>query len=312
MSERRACKALDQHRSTQRYIAKDRDDEKALVKRMHELVRRHPRFGYRRIGALLRREGHRVNRKRVWRLWKREGFRVPRRTVKKRSTGSSANGVTRLRATRKNQVWSWDFIFDRTEDGRSLKWFVVVDEFTRECFVLEVERRMTSRDCIDLLSVAMREHGVPEMIRSDNGPEFVATAMRIWLEGANVKTLYIEPGSPWENGVAESFNARLRDELLSAELFGSLGEAKHHAARWRREYNDERPHGALGYLTPSEFAAEHATTKPMEGTESKRTHPATLRVTVEELPSGRHLTRPPMSEATGVGVDKGDTITRLS
>jgi putative transposase len=299
---------MGQHRSTQRYVGKVRDDEPLLVKRMHELVRRHPRYGYRMIWQLLRRDGHRVNRKRVWRLWKREGFKVPRRTVKKRSAGSGENGVRKLRAIRKNQVWSWDFIFDRTEDGRSLKWFVVIDEYTRECIVLEVERRMTSRDCIDLLSIAMRERGVPEMIRSDNGPEFVATAMRSWLEGANVKTCYIEPGSPWENGVAESFNARLRDELLNAELFQSLGEAKHHAARWRREYNQERPHGALGYLTPSEFAAADATTQPME----EATHEATLRVTVEELPSGRHLTHRPMSEAMGVGADEAGTINRLS
>jgi transposase InsO family protein len=299
---------MGQHRSTQRYVGRVREDEPLLVKRMHELVRRHPRYGYRMICQLLRRDGHRVNRKRVWRLWKREGLKVPKQTVKKRSAGSSENGITRLRATRKNQVWSWDFVFDRTEDGRSLKWFVVIDEFTRECVVLEVERKMTSRDCIDLLSVAMRDRGVPELIRSDNGPEFVATAMRSWLEGASVRAMYIEPGSPWENGVAESFNARLRDELLNAELFLSLGEAKHHACRWRREYNQERPHGALGYSTPSEFAADCEATKPMEKKQDK----ATLRVTVEELPSGRHLADPAVSGGLAVSVHEAEPMTRLS
>lgn len=286
MSERRACVVMDQHRSTQRYVARPRDDERVMVKLMHEMVRRHPRYGYRMITQKLCQAGHRVNRKRVWRLWQREGFRVPKKTVKKRSAGSSENGVTRLRATRKNEIWSWDFVFDRTENGRSLKWFVVIDEFTRECVVLDVERRMTSRDCIDLLSVAMRERGVPEMIRSDNGPEFVAKGMRDWLEGVKVKTMYIEAGSPWENGVAESFNARLRDELLNAELFESVGEAKHHAARWRREYNDERPHGALGYKTPSAFAAGCVLNQPMKVKEEEKD---TLRVAVEGLPSGRHL-----------------------
>ena len=302
---------MNQHRSTQRYVERPRDQEKMLVRRMHELVRKHPRFGYRRIGALLRREGHRVNRKRVWRLWKREGFKVPRRTIKKRSAGSIQNGVTRLRATRKNQVWCWDFIFDRTENGRSLRWFVVVDEYTRECLVLEVERKMTSRDCIDLLSVAMRDRGVPEMIRSDNGPEFIASAMQSWLEGANVKMLYIEPGSPWENGVAESFNARLRDELLNAEVFMNLAEAKHHAARWRDGYNHERPHGALGYRTPIEFAAGCQALKPMKTIQEEKDQ-ATLRVTVEGFPSGRHLTPLPVSGEKEIGIDKNETITRLS
>ena len=253
--QRQACRVLHQPRSTQRYVARKKEDEAMLVRRMHELVRAHPRYGYRRIWALLRSDGFRINRKRVWRLWKKEGFKVPGRQHRKRRLGSGRNGIVRYRAQHKDQVWCWDFVHDRDQHNRSLKWLSIVDEFTRECLVLEVERRMTARDVIDVLSQLMLIRGTPGHIRSDNGPEFVAQAIRRYLEKAGVGTLYIEPGSPWENGYAESFHGKLRDELLNAELFAGLREAKVLAADWRNDYNHRRPHSALNYLTPAMYAA---------------------------------------------------------
>jgi transposase InsO family protein len=255
VSQRRACRVVGQARTTQRYVLSRPEDEAALVRRMHERVREHPRYGYRRIWALLRAEGWRVNRKRIWRLWKREGFKVPQKQRKKRRLGSSDSGVVRRRAEHKDHVWAWDFIHDRDRCGRPLKWFSLIDEYTRECLALEVERSLTAADVIDVLGYVFLVRGVPGCIRSDNGPEFIAGAMRRYLELAQVGTLYIEPGAPWENGYAESFHGKLRDELLNAELFADLREAKTLAESWRREYNQRRPHSALGYLTPAAFAA---------------------------------------------------------
>jgi putative transposase len=203
----------------------------------------------------LRREGfRRLNVKRVHRLWRLEGFKVPVRKVKKRRVGTSENGITRHRAERKNQVWTWDFIFDRTENGSALKWLSIVDEYTRECLALEVGRTMTGTDVIDVLIDLSKRRGLPSFIRSDNGPEFIARSVRQWIERAGGRTLYVQPGSPWENGFVESFHGRLRDELLDAELFGNVAEARKLSEPWRREYNQERPHSALGYATPAEFA----------------------------------------------------------
>jgi transposase InsO family protein len=222
---------------------------------MLELVREHPRYGYRRIWALLRREGWRVNRKRIHRLWRREGLKVPQKRRKKRHLGHSANGCARKRAEHKDHVWAWDFIFDRTRDGRPLKWLTLVDEYTRENLALEVGRSMRAEDVIDVLAELFAVRGASKHIRSDNGPEFIAAAIRRWLEYAGVGTLYIEPGSPWENGYAESFNSRLRDELLAREEWESVCEARAYGTRYRLEYNHRRPHSALGYRTPAEFAA---------------------------------------------------------
>jgi len=225
------------------------------VRRMHELVRERPRFGYRRIWALLREEGFVINRKRVWRLWKQEGFKVPQKQGKKRRLGCSDNGIVRHRAEHKDHVWAWDFIHDRDQRNRPLKWFTLIDEHTRECLALEVERSMTSVDVIDVLAQVLLIRGAPGHIRSDNGPEFIACAMRKYLEMAGVGTLYIEPGAPWENGYAESFHGRLRDEMLNAEDFDDLREAKALAALWQNDYNHRRPHSSLGYRTPAAFAA---------------------------------------------------------
>lgn len=254
--ERRVCRVLDQARSTQRYAAVPRDGDEALIRRLHELVRQHPRRGYRMMYGMLRLDGWRINVKRVHRLWKSEGFRVPGKQHKKRRLGHSENGIARRRAERLNHVWAVDFIHDRDDRDRPLKWLSVVDEFTRECVTLEVERGMTSGDVADLLVEAFKVRGVPEHIRSDNGGEFIAKAITRLAAITGVEMLSIAPGSPWENGYAESFHGRLRDELLNAEVFADVREAKALAARWRHEYNHRRPHSSLKYLPPAAFAAQ--------------------------------------------------------
>jgi putative transposase len=249
---------LDQARSSQRYQAIENDQEKSIVKRMHELVRDHPRFGYRRIWALLRGDGWRINRKRVHRLWRKESFRVPQRQHKKRRLGSSANSTLRLKALHKDHVWCWDFIHDRDERGRPLKWLSIVDEFTRECLALEVRRSITSDDVIEVLRDLFLIRGIPKHIRSDNGPEFIAGKIGDYLALAGAGASYVAPGSPWENGYAESFHGKLRDELFNAELFADVPHARAHADRWRNDYNHRRPHSSLKYQTPASFAASLA------------------------------------------------------
>jgi transposase InsO family protein len=255
VSERRACEVIGQPRSTQRYVATKREKDKPLVKRMQELVRSHPRYGYRRVWALLRGEGFRVNRKRVHRLWRKEGLKVPKKQRKKRRLGSSKHGCVRHRAEHVNHVWCYDFVSDQTEDRRSLKFLTLEDEFTRECLALEVERGLTSREVLETLRYVFEVRGAPKFIRSDNGPEFIAQALRNWLSESGVETLYIEPGAPWENGYNESFNSRFRDEVLDRELFTSLKEAKVVTEDYRLEYNHRRPHSSLGYQTPAAYAA---------------------------------------------------------
>lgn len=245
---------VEQHRSTQRYRARERDDEKELVKDMLEISRQHPRYGYRRIAALLRRAGWAVNKKRVQRLRRKLGLKVPRKQHKKRRLGSSANSCTRRRARRPNHVWTYDFVWDSTEDGRKLKFLSVVDEFTRECLALEVGRSFTAAAVVAVLARLVAERGAPGFIRSDNGPEFIAIAVRDWLKHAKSGAVFIAPGAPWENAYIETFNGKLRDELLDRELFFTLGEAKHLAAAYRFEYNHQRPHSSLKYKTPAEFA----------------------------------------------------------
>jgi transposase InsO family protein len=220
---------------------------------MQELSRQHPRYGYRRITALLRREGRRVNRKRVHRLWKREGLRVVRRQRKRRRLGTSAGSCVRRRAERVNQVWSYDFVWDQTADGRMLKILPVVDEVSRECLAILVGRSITAEDVVALLERLIEEHGAPEFIRSDNGPEFIAEAIREFVKARGLETVFIAPGSPWENAYSETFNSRFRDELLDRELFTSLTEGRVVIEEYRRDYNQHRPHSSLGYLTPSEF-----------------------------------------------------------
>ena len=204
MSQRRACQVLGQPRSTQRYQAKDHtEEEKKLVTLMHELVRKHPRYGYRFITAKLRQEGWKVNFKRIYRLWRQEGFKVPKKTRKKRRLGHSGNSCIRRRAEHKDHVWAWDFIHDRTATGQPLKWLAITDEYTRECLALEVSRSITSDRVLDILTNLFLTRGVPMHLRSDNGPEFIAEAIQRQSETVGLEMLYIEPGSPWENGFAE-------------------------------------------------------------------------------------------------------------
>ena len=256
VSERRACSVLGQARSSQRYQStKDTSKEKRLLQRVHELVRQFPRFGYRRIGRMLKREGWSLNLKRMYRLWKQEGLKVPRKQRKRRRLGSSQGGCIRHRATHKNHVWAWDFVHDRTITGAPLKWLTLVDEFTRECLALEVNRSIRSENLLDILRDLFFQRGVPGHIRSDNGPEFIAKAVRDWLSVAGVQTLYVEPGSPWENGYNESFNSKLRDEFLNVEEFDNQRQAQYLADAWRQTYNTIRPHSSLNYQPPAKFAS---------------------------------------------------------
>jgi transposase InsO family protein len=264
VSERRACVVVGQPRGTQRYEPKEAGDEKPLVKRMKELSAEHPRYGYRRVWALLRAEKFRVNRKRVHRLWRREGLRVPTRQRKRRSLGHGKNSCTRRKAGYPDHVWSYDFVMDQTSDGRRLKLLPVVDEFTRECLAIEVERHFTAADVVATLKYLFELRGAPAFIRSDNGPEFIADAVKAWLKDGGCGTLYIEPGSPWENAYVESFNGKLEDELLNREQFQTLKEAKVLVEDHRLDYNHRRPHSSLNYQTPAAFAASYRKKKAMK------------------------------------------------
>lgn len=258
VSERRACSGLGVSRSTVRYEASRKSDEDRLVARILELVRELPRCGYRQVTQFLRREGWRVNKKRVYRLWRQEGLKVPVKKTKKRRLGISEGGIERRRAERPNHVWSMDFIFDRTEDGRPVKILSIIDEFTRECIGLEVGRRLTGDGVIEALVDLLAIRGKPEYLRADNGPEFICGRLRGFLAKVDIGTSYIEPGSPWENGYVESFHSRFRDECLACELFTSLREARAVIDRWRAHYNHRRPHSSLGGRTPAEFATHCA------------------------------------------------------
>jgi transposase InsO family protein len=251
VSERRACAVLGQHRSTQRQPPRGRDDEAALTAEIVALARQHGRYGYRRITALLRRAGWRVNAKRVERIWRREGLKVPQRQPKRGRLWMADGSCIRLRPEHAGHVWAYDFVEDRTHDGRKFRMLTVIDEFTRECLAIVVARRLTSDDVLAALTALFIERGPPEHIRSDQGPEFIATVVRDWLGRLGVATLFIEKASPWENGYNESFNGKLRDELLDREIFYSLAEARVLIERWRRHYNTERPHSSLGYRPPA-------------------------------------------------------------
>jgi len=255
VSERRACTILRQPRSTQRYHRRQRDKDAALVAELRRISAKHPRAGYRMATALLRRGGMEINAKRVQRLWRQEGLKVPRRQRKRQRLGNSEGSTQRRQAERINHVWSYDFVFDQTEDGRRLKWLPICDEYSRELVALEVERRMEAKDVIRILDAAVAERGcAPEFIRSDNGPEFIAKAVQEWIEQRGLKTLYIEPGSPWQNAYSESFNSRFRDEFLNRETFASVLEAKVLGREHRKRHNHDRPHSSLNYQTPVEFA----------------------------------------------------------
>ncbi|WP_107351982.1 IS3 family transposase [Methylobacterium sp. Leaf361] len=251
VSERRACKALGQHRSTQRKAPRGKDDEAALVAELIELARCYGRYGYRKVAALLQAAGWLVNDKRVERLWRQEGLKVPAKQPKRARLWDGDGSCMRLRPEHRNHVWSYDFVEARTHDGRKFRMLNVLDEFTRECLAIRVDRKLKAVDVIDVLSDLFILRGVPAHIRSDNGPEFIAKSVQSWIAAVGVRTAYISPGSPWENGYVESFNAQIRNELLNGEIFYTLKEAQIMIEGWRRHYNTVRPHGALGYRPPA-------------------------------------------------------------
>ncbi len=251
VSERRACRVLGQFRSTQRHIPRVSGYQEALIERTIELAEQYGRYGYRMITGLLRLEGWRVNHKRIERIWRQEGLKVPKKQPKRKRLWLNDGSCIRLRPAYRNHVWSYDIVSERTHDGRALRILTIMDEYTRESLAIRVSRRLSSQNVIEQLGELFITKGIPEHIRSDNGPEFTAKAVRKWLERLGVKTLFIEPGSPWENGYIESFNGKLRDELLNGEIFTTLLEAQVLIEQWRQEYNHIRPHSALGYRPPA-------------------------------------------------------------
>jgi transposase InsO family protein len=254
ISERRACKAVGQARATQRWKSRRAALDRELLERMRVVAVENPASGYRMIWAILRRRGMKVNVKRVHRLWKHGGLKVVRPKSKRVRNGTSENACHVRRAVSPNHVWTYDFTFDETRDGRRLKFLVVIDEYTRQCLRIEVSRSMSAKTVVRILAELVQIHGEPGALRSDNGPEFIANAVQEWLAAAGVGTFYIQPGSPWENAYVESFNARFRDEFLSRELFGTLAEAQVLTEQHRLWYNHVRPHSSLEYQTPVQFA----------------------------------------------------------
>ena len=254
VSERWACRVVGQHRSTQRHAPPSpAADDAQLRARLREIAALKPRWGYRRAHGQLRQDGHEVNRKRVQRLWREEGLRVPQKTRKRRRTGDPA--AKHLRAERPNELWALDYQYDQSADGRMLRLLNIVDEFTRVSLAMHVDRSITADETVSVLEELVAAHGCPQNIRCDNGPELTANALRDWCTSADVTTSYIEPGSPWQNPFAESFNARVRDELLNLEEFSCLAEAQVLTEDWRIAYNAEHLHSSLGYRTPNPSAA---------------------------------------------------------
>jgi len=282
VSERRACRVLGQPRAVQRYAPVGRDDEEPLTRRIVELAAVYGRYGTPRVTALLRREGWSVNHKRVERIWRREGLKVPKKQPKRGRLWLNDGSCVRLRPERKDHVWAYDFVQARTSDGRPFRMLTMVDEHTRECLAIDVARRLNSDDVLERLAWLMATRGVPEYIRSDNGPEFTATVVRDWLKKVGVRTLFIEPGSPWENGYCESFNGKLRDELLDRESFETLLEARVLIERWREHYNTVRPHSSLGYRPPApEAIAVGPPSAPLRAAPQRLTHAPTLSYTLD-------------------------------
>ncbi len=255
-SERSACQLVGISRSSARYQPKEQPEETAFRRRVRELANGHPGYGYRRITVILRREGSDVNHKRVQRVWQSEGLQLPRRKPRKRRCGP--RGEVIHKAQYRNHVWSYDFLEEHTMRGKRLRILAVIDEFTRECLALLVDRSITSDKVVDLLDWLFLVYGKPQHLRSDNGPELVAHKVQDWLADQGCKTLYISPGSPWENAYIESFIGKFRKECVDRYLFYTLEETRSIIEDWREEYNHYRPHSALGYLPPSAFAAHHS------------------------------------------------------
>jgi transposase InsO family protein len=251
VTERRACSALGQSRGLQRRSPFRPNDEEALTADIVKLATRYGRYGYKRITALLRTQGWVVNHKRVERIWRAEGLKVPQKHKKKGRLYLNDGSCIRLRPNWLDHVWAYDFVAERLRDGRKIRTLTVIDEYTRECLSLRTDYKLGADEVMDVLTDLFVTRGIPDHIRSDNGSEFTAKAIKAWLHKLKVKTLYIEPGSPWENGYNESFNGRLRDELLNGETFYTLKEAQVIMEQWRHHYNHIRPHTSLGYKPPA-------------------------------------------------------------
>ena len=250
-SERRICRALGIQRSSIRYVPEPRSDEGPLRADIVRLAAQYGRYGYRRVTALLWQEGWQISQSRVERIWKQEGLKVPQKQPKRGRLWLNDGSCVRLRPLHRNHVWSWDFVMDRTDDGRAIKILTLIDECTKEALAVYPARRIRANDVIGIFADVMVERGVPEYIRSDNGPEMIAKVLRNWLTRVGTKTAYILPGSPWENGYCESFNGKLRNELLDGEIFYTLREAQVIIEQWRWHYNRIRPHSAVGYRPPA-------------------------------------------------------------
>jgi putative transposase len=262
LSQRRACTLLSVGRSALSYVPRKAATDAPAVARMSELARVYPRYGYRRIQVFLGRDGHAMSAGRAYRLWRAAGLQVPRKRPRRRV----ASGRPRPQApTGANQVWSYDFVFDRCANGQQLKCLTVTDEWTREGLAIEVDGRIRSGRVIEVLARLVSERGAPLHLRSDNGPEFVSRALLAWITAQGIDTALIDPGKPWQNGAGESFNGKFRDECLSLEWFRSRAEAKAVIESWRRHYNEVRPHSSLGYLTPAAFARLEAKTAAFPG-----------------------------------------------
>lgn len=265
LSERWACRLLGQNRGTQRYTPIRRADEDELTAAIISLASHYGRYGYRRVTTLLNWAGFKVGKDRVQRIWRREGLKVPQKQRPRSRLWLNDGSCVRLRPEHTNHVWSYDFVQTMTHDGRSLRLLTLLDEFSRECLAIRVARRLGRYQVIETLADVMTVRGVPQHIRSDNGPEFVAKELRQWLRQVGCGTLHIEPGSPWENGYCESFNGKLRDECLNGEIFYSLKEAQIVIENWRTKYNTVRPHSSLGYRPPAPSAIRPPQLSTLEG-----------------------------------------------
>lgn len=262
LSCRRSCALLQTARSSLRYESKMAQKDAVVRERMRALAAQYPRYGYRRVRIFLGREGHPMSTGRAHRLWRAERLQLPRRRPRRRAAASRPRPVP---ASGPNQVWAYDFVFDACANGQKLKCLTIVDEWTRESLAIDVAGSIRSKQVIELLAKLVSVYGAPRYIRSDNGPEFVATAVLRWLTDEGIETAHIAPGKPWQNGTDESFNGRFRDECLNMEYFRSRAEAVATIETWRRHYNEVRPHSSLGYLTPTEFKKQSMSTSTRNG-----------------------------------------------
>ena len=264
VSQRKACRTLDQSRSSQRYELTLPVKDASVLEAIKKYVKKRPRFGYRRITVELKNDGWYINFKRVYRIWHDDDLKGPRRKGRRRhgQDGCSDNACNKKKPEYINHIWSYDFVSEKLESGRKVRMLNIVDEYTRECLTIDVARRISSQDVIDVLRYLFLVRGEPAYIRSDNGPEFTAQKVKKWLKKMDVKTLFVEPGSPWENGYIESFNSHLRDECLDREIFVGIEELRYVVDRWRLDYNHYRPHSSLGYMTPAAYAASCRASAP--------------------------------------------------